>query len=517
MYNLDANYLFYSRPDWEEQLFPAFPESLTKLAEVADKRFEEEEPSFPTFRLDEALDQVTYNPEYTLPELFSLIEKDLSTYMPANPKVIAQKYKQLNNLLPELSPHEKERYDSIVNKAFFHKLSHKPRLFMGTPTEELVLKELGFPNISDYQDHALTIERARRLITEKLNSKEATTQPLSEIKKELKERIDAERISLAGIDPAHAKKIQQIVRAVWDYRKKFDEIAIPFKNVRTLQGDCEIARKCCQLEIHHKISQLRSNEVKNFLKENRGKLLKMLSISDPEEFKKALNEAVEQSLNDPQTKHLRKEKLEYLEENLRIIEWFNDYQDNITVQFSQGLQPLDECLGAGICLALVHRFIKNVLNNPECPDQDLKADEILPIDRFMQASSDILRRIDAEFDLHESVSFPHKLAKDYKEEIDRDSANGLSKALLHFDGVYNIVLVNTEKRGSGGHSIGIQIDREKHIFRMYDPNLGIVRIRSPQGDPDEALQQFAKMFDRYLALFYPKMNLTIPIRTLIAD
>ena len=136
---------------------------------------------------------------------------------------------------------------------------------------------------------------------------------------------------------------------------------------------------------------------------------------------------------------------------------------------------------------------------------------ILPVDRFMQASSNIMRGMN-DIDFKNSISFPYKLMHGYVEEKTKMyQRNEFCKALLHLEGVFNTMLVKNV-RGGSGHSIGIHIDRKNRIFRMYDPNFGIVRIPPTEND-EETSKQFSNMVERYLSAFYPSTEFFIPIDT----
>lgn len=126
--------------------------------------------------------------------------------MTANQKVVEQKYQQLNSLLPHLSEEERREYDLVLKQAFLHKLMKNARAFMGTPTEELVIKSLGY-KLEDYQNRSQTIEKANQIILEKLNSASLAAQSMKEMEREVKIQIGETRLKLAGLDPAHINMV----------------------------------------------------------------------------------------------------------------------------------------------------------------------------------------------------------------------------------------------------------------------------------------------------------------------
>ncbi len=195
----------------------------------------------------------------------------------------------------------------------------------------------------------------------------------------------------------------------------------------------------------------------------------------------------------------REEKYQNIEiQNKKLVEWFNRYQDNISVEFMQGEDDPQQALIDGVCLALVHRFAMTAQRNPTCEDKDLGVDAIYPIDRLRQAAYGL--QADHSKKGEDHLFIPKKLAKStgFEEEVlftclpDKlcEAADMFQDKIQNSNGVLKVFVKD--------HALAIQIDKKHGMFRFYDPNIGIVRFKPAPGETADTC--IKKVLESYMSL-----------------
>lgn len=153
----------------------------------------------------------------------------------------------------------------------------------------------------------------------------------------------------------------------------------------------------------------------------------------------------------------------------------------MTVKASQGSRDKHEDLGSGVCLGISLRVLHNIQENPTAKDEELQADVIKPDDRYFEAAHMVAHGgIPATY-CQKVKQEPFMLFAAAGNAIDFEAV----KKIWHKEKALLVIIKN--------HALCQQFDPKNKIFRIQDPNFGIIRA------PDEKV--FAEFFQDLLKLY----------------
>lgn len=475
----------------------------------------------------------------SLENLRKNILQDLNSgrIIPAD-KVIQDRYKGFFDLLKKaregqvLSGEEqilwKEKYNEIVNNAYLHyevgKKSKNPLLTKptGSKIENHLLELLGRGKEDD------PIEKKKRnLANLKVMETLMGGQGLDKISiEELKLRVAEEQrlARLQGPGIPQARRAAQLIDALEEKRQALQREAEPFtKEITTLDSPCPPKNKKKLLQkkkrtLQYKISSeifrgMKTSsilaEIKNYLSENSGDLNKII-----DRFNRISPEEISTDFD----------------KNPRNFQFYNKWGSQFLLELIQGNEDKNEALGNGVCCAINSRWIQKELENKKNKiDADFirihQLDAILPEDRVAQClyesslelpkiylgnisvPSDELKRYNEiifpkqfrdRFNFAPLTELPKTIApNDFKEKNDYSTTEKqqhhhiwkdlFQKQLDTLPPNQKIVDLGLSFEG-GGHAIYIRYDLENGIFRIGDPNYGLIEIK--EGSIEEKKNNF---------------------------
>lgn len=457
-------------------------------------------------------------------------------------KVIQDRYKGFFDLLKKaregqvLSGEEqilwKEKYNEIVNNAYLHyevgKKSKNPLLRQpsGSKIENYLLELLG----RGKQDDPIE-KKKRNLASLKVLETLMGGQGLDKISiEELKLHIAQEqRIArLQGPGIPQAGRAAQLIDALEDKRQALQRQAEPFTNeITTLDPNCPPKGKKFLLEgkkmalmyiINNEICRgMRTTStlesIKNYLSgslEDLNKIIDRFNRISPEKISTDFD-------NDPGN-----------------FQFYNKWGSQFLFELIQGGEDDNEVLGNGICCAITCRWIQNELENKgKTIDADFirsyQLNEILPEDRVAQClysaspqlainylgsnpawdklkvCNEIIypKPFRDRFNFAPLTELPKTIAPyGFKEKNDYNTTekqqiydawkNIFQKQLDTLLPNQKILYVSLSFGTDSGHGIYIRYDLENGIFRIGDPNYGLIEIK--EGSIEEKKNNFIECF-----------------------
>jgi len=178
--------------------------------------------------------------------------------------------------------------------------------------------------------------------------------------------------------------------------------------------------------------------------------------------------------------------------------FFLQWNKNIVINAVQGWKSgSDSVLGDGVCCGNTLRLINNEQDNPNVEEEDLVSCDIIPFDRISQAL--YLTALDLQIKNQQNKSLKEiDTVAVYNELLKRISPQRMAAKLFETDeldvlfkptmdtiiGAFRQLLdVNADAlKASNGllflslfganHVIYVRVDHERHIYRLYDSNLG---------------------------------------------
>lgn len=519
-----------------KQLFSrALRQEILVAAKKAAKEFDKE-------KITESLENLRKN-----------ILQDLNSgrIIPAE-KVIQDRYKGFFDLLRKASEGEifseqeqilwKEKYNEIVNHAYLHYEVTKKRKntsltpATGSKIENLLLELLGRGKESD------PIEKKKRnLVNLQVIETLMGGQGLDKISiEELKLHIAKEQrlARLQGPGIPKAERAAQVIDALEEKRQALRRQAEPFaKEIITLDPNCPPKGKKFLLK----------GKEKTFKRKiNRAIYERMKRATTLEEIKNYLSgnsENLAATIDKFNKISLEKISIDF-DNNPRHFLFYNKWGSQFLLELIQGSEDANEALGEGVCCAITSRWIQNELKNTKNTiDTDFirncQLDQILPEDRIAQSlfqSSTELPKIylgnisvpSDHLQQYNEIKFPKKFRNRFNfapltqlpiritpEGIkEKNNYNISEKQRLHAmwknlfqkhlenlpsnQKILNVILSLRDV----GHAIYVRYDVTNGIFRIGDPNYGIIEITG--NSIDEKKNYFLECFADLMMEYNPK-------------
>jgi hypothetical protein len=176
-----------------------------------------------------------------------------------------------------------------------------------------------------------------------------------------------------------------------------------------------------------------------------------------------------------------------------VFKWYTKWINNIKKPFSQGFDDKNEALQTGVCFAMALRMMAYEISHPDdSTDSIAEQVQIEPQDRFFQAlysansqstiSNNILsyvglanqKKVDSfpknDEDLFDKSKLIHHLTSELKDSDKWKDMNGVCSI-----GLSGGKVVNSKTITNGwGHAIYTRIDAQRGVFRLVDPNFGLL-------------------------------------------
>lgn len=167
----------------------------------------------------------------------------------------------------------------------------------------------------------------------------------------------------------------------------------------------------------------------------------------------------------------------------------------MTVKAAQGSRDKNEDLGTGVCLGISLRVLYNIQANPTAKDEDLQADVVMPEDRYFEA---------AHLAAHGGIpaTYCQKVKREPYMLLAAASLNEERGPKIDIEGVKKIWHDEKTMAPTNGaqllvikhHALCMQFDTKNKIYRIQDPNFGIIRAPNDKVFL-EFFQDLIKLYD----------------------
>lgn len=424
------------------------------------------------------------------------------------------------------------QYSAIVNKAFLNQqisqIKNKKRIAISS-IEAFLLK--GLYNISQNDILAQQKQKNAHLaVIEFLLADQGLDKiAIDELKQLIAKEQRLKRFAEHGIQ--NAERLGILVEE-WDgqYRFKLREVLPLANEIETLHCDGLIKLKKRILK-RKKILLKKSirNCIFKQIKSEEGLLKEYLLSKDSQPY----------SLNFPTADQLSKSVDETLAQD---IKFFNKWKDDFLFELIQG-EDENECLKEGICLAIVLRWIKDELKNeggnidPSYIEKN-HLNSLLPRDRVIQTSIETAgflvieslkkpgekipiktldevpafmnekiytKSLKRKIGLTPSNKHIDELKKLSPEDRNPNEWQEILKRYLEQDSKCTTIHWGLRFSKGPGHAIYTRIEKDKGIFRIGDPNYGMIEIRGR--DDEEKYARFLECFSELLELYSGLVNI----------
>lgn len=467
------------------------------------------------------------------------IEEDLKEHrLSPHPIVIEKKYEQLKTLIknfPEVNSQQK--YQLILNKATVEQELIKRKFPRNAPRiENRVLELLGFNLLPEY----LQPEYFQQLATVKLLKELAGSETLSaktedQLQEEIQESDRLERFNARGItEPDHIANITSFITAAEELEKQFIKI-LSDQLQRKFPVDFLAQLPATQNYLIKKRANLAKALAKeaviDLIQKDKTYLLNTFKGS-PDKFKPILCMMSADVLLKTYSE-LKEEFVKNFKERFEPSwNFYKKWHSNLKVSSIQGSTDTNEILGQGVCLAKCLRVGRYEQSHPDLPADQIKADVILPRDRFnqakyMQASETIRASAPTQEEiLTAKIAAPREIITGFgyaqiqwlvvpeegKKPIDdiKDqfqnfyTSQFLRTQLEKSNGVVYINIDGEDETGGWGHALEARVDFQRNIFRFHDPNVGVIEWKlDPEDSPKEAISKISEYWADLINTIYP--------------
>lgn len=384
-----------------------------------------------------------------------------------------------------------QRYKKTLNRALIQNLLTDRTVFIGKAAEAQVVSQLKYDKIA-YLDRNRIFEKMKAILDEMLGqSNLLQSKAMRELRDELNERAFEERLKIAKVESNDVGYVKNVIRQSLVLRKS---LFASTKNLSALDESTikhPLFKKCIKQEDNQLKSTLVSKGVNAFIKASKELKNDPNLESKLAEMQKEMSEKEQANI----TTNLESWKNALKEGKLKTLEkWYNKYQDNLVVELVQGLEDPQEVLLDGCCYAIVQRIGETIMKNPGCSDERLQADRVLPIDRFNQAYYSVEGRpVRGEKGEEFQQPLPHIKEHPLFTCFDEDLTSFYGAAKLEFDTGRlekgGVMTINLHFKGGGGHATFMHIDKARGIYRIFDPNVGLLRFKPKAGKSGKKEQE----------------------------
>lgn len=444
----------------------------------------------------------------------------------ANEELIKQYFPNLiqglqdKNLPAQKQWEYKKRYHKTLNTAMILSMVRDRGTFIGRTKEAQFIEYLGY-NKREYLDRRKIQETMSVILDEILQQKHLLqSKSAKQLRTEIEGRAFDERLKLANVETTDLEFVKQVIKESIELdrilKKDLQKKSSLMVNEKTFPHP-QFFRQLKRQENCSKAGAL-STFLKDYIKE--AKSLKSIA-----EWKKGLKKLNEEYSTISKDATIASTMMKDWSSQLHsMMTWYDKHKDNLVVELVQGLDDPQTILLEGCCWAITKRLIETIVKNPKCSDERLQADVVLPIDRYFQAyysnefqlSTQKSTKMDLpytqplssvrEYKLFEmNFRFDDSMKKLFKDNVKKE----LNNAQNFSAGVVRLSIAGL----NWGHSTFIQIDPENNNFRIFDPNVGLLRLKIERKN-DETMETSEELIERlldgYLDLletFYPSVNL----------
>jgi hypothetical protein len=401
------------------------------------------------------------------------------------------------DLQPLLELRQKQ-YRGIVNRAWIALTLKIPGKFAGKAIEGAVIHELGYDKLL-YLDRFGVHQKMNIVLNEMLKQDLLESATLRELKTKLFEQAYDERLKLAKVKQEDIPFVKEAIASSKSLKSQISQEANKCNFTHQLLSEIELdkykylASRIENLENHYKNS-FGIAQVKIFI-QNVKKKMNSISVEQGlfiERLKKSLPEELQIKVKEPLSKD-------------KEIIWFNKYKKYFVFDFDQGFKP-QEVFDEGVCCALVHRIVQNVIKNPHCNDEELEGDRILPIDRYRQS----YYGLGYKFGDRQAIVHPDPTKKTLSRDLlfytkYENGIERIRKIISEADvqKMHGVLVLSIVLRSEDGHALMLQIDKTRDIYRIYDPNFGMLRLRPAQFVPGhDMVEETIKVLFDTLSSYY---------------
>lgn len=395
--------------------------------------------------------------------------------------VIKDHYKNILEYLEKGDPLFTRSYQTIVNREMvILELKNQPHKELRSETEQVIMSALGYTT-EESDLKKIHKEAEARILNNILNC--ITSDPLS--KETIRKELLKSRIEAAAPREAEALSIfiLNMERRVESLKQQLQAIPLP-KEMSALS----------KLDAAPDVADFRDKLIKKTVQQFVSKIKPALVQGDLSHLFEANSAAC-----------LATYQKSMITSYQPTIDFYARWQNRLKTEFIQGAGDLHEILGEGACTSVSIRWAKKEQLNPHLPDAEIMENErIFPKDRFLQA---LYKSANAQGTLNRQPR--HILYNQHPIEIlGLKERFGLKKITLlsliekkeDFDSCFQTNKKQLAKNHGValmtlfGHQIYIRCDEAKNIYRIGDPNVGLLSLKNSE--------EFIECLKDLVATFY---------------
>ena len=432
-------------------------------------------------------------------QIIDRLRDELQQGLPVKEDLIRQKYGNIDQFLKVLPESDQILYGRLLQQSLIkQEMQMLGSYSSGERAEEFVLEKLGF-ELEEYKKKEKVQDAMQAFMRQVLVSDQPAL-GVGELKERMKEVAYRKRLEVAGVPNAAHENMKIVIRAYKHMRSGL------LRKMRDVLDDYEI--EIDDLKLEKGKSYLKSvrksgclkhvNDTISFAFQRKEELIRDQLTAGKDELRAVLRDIV-QSLQAPEAEQAFQRKLDTKSDFLQKAKvWMEKYQDNFVLEFVQGEDDDDECLGQGVCLGMVHRIATSMLGNPGKALVDLEADHIKPVDRLYQGMHTAV--VSLEPVKLQKLLLPAQplLRRRLKEKLlfaasegkIREAIHAQVNALARSNGVFKIYNKN--------HAMLMQIEPDNDRYVFFDPNFGTLQFQKAIDETPE--QVISRLIDCYLEL-----------------
>lgn len=397
-----------------------------------------------------------------------------------------------------------QAFHTVVNTAMINQLVKKPTSFTPSPMVGSFLTALGF-NGKAFNDREMLHARLDQLLNVLVGDESLGSIEIDNVRQMVVEAQKVERFKLAEVPDDVVGNVRDVIRIATKWKQAEEKQAIESfekNNALAQLGETQPQfKKMIEIEIKKKIQGQFSQQIRKVLSNNKDEIL-----ADPSKLQEQLSRTREEVLKNIETM--------IPEWTKKHIEWNQKYGQYVVKELIQGSDDPQSVLLEGCCYGVTSRVADNAMDQKELND-DLLGAEIRPFDRVLQAKHKVTRsavvRLGKQRDRQDEILLKevqkeawHTLIRDTKFP---ESVQGVAKIYLQFFDP------KTDARQSG-HATLIQINHASSAYRIFDPNLALLRFPKFPDKTDAEMTDFClEAYEDLLQLLYSeeRYNYTVVV------
>ncbi len=424
-----------------------------------------------------------------LEERIDHLRRDFDEGLPADERLISEKYTTLDALQQEMPQAKKLQVKAEITKALaLQELRNKSR-YNGTQLERIVLRALGY-SLDKYSDRTELHESMGAFLATLGEHEGAWTKSSRRLKQEIADYAFETRLTLAGVPRNCHQNIKNLIAQTKEIDSEWSERAAtlqqePIAEIHALER-LPKARQRLYRQIQSLTRSALRREIITSIRRARERV-----AQNPEQWVPPSAERLSQLI---QPSFHMTPKIQ------NQIAWLSRYQYTFVEEFSQGDNPQDALLD-GVCFGKSCGLAQAVLEHPETPWHQLKPGKIHPQDRFFQSA----------YQHHVKIAREHSI-----DDVRRHSVPETLKQMKGTDFKPVCIMIHPNpdalfrtlksqlseiQQSNGGlivstcdHATFMRIDAEREIFEFTDPNFGYQKfsLNSPPGQTlDDIIHRMA--------------------------